>query len=142
LIYLNKPNDFRSRFTIVSCFLEYNGKVLYLKRSKNESLPGLWGLPAGKLNKGEKILAGTKREVFEETGVDVDESIEYWGKVYVQYPNYDCIFHMSRVVLAYLPEITLDENEHDEYAWVTPKESLKLNLVPDMDNCVKVFYKL
>ena len=142
MIYNSKPKDFNSKFTIVSCFIFVENEFLMLKRSINETLPKKWGLSAGKVKKNEEIIDATVREVNEETGLCVSkEKIHYWGKVYVRYPKYDCIFHMSKIILETKPSIILRANEHSEYKWVTVNEALKLDLVPDMDNCIYEFFK-
>lgn len=48
-----------------------NGKILMIKR-KNEPESGKWTIPGGAINIGEKIKDGLKREILEETGVNVD----------------------------------------------------------------------
>jgi ADP-ribose pyrophosphatase YjhB (NUDIX family) len=48
-----------------------DGKILIIKR-KNEPESGKWTIPGGVINIGEKIKDGLKREIFEETGLNVD----------------------------------------------------------------------
>jgi 8-oxo-dGTP diphosphatase len=142
MIFKTIPNKFNSKFTIVSSFIIVNDKFLLLKRSENESLPKTWGLPAGKVKQNEQIIDATVREVNEETGQKFNNyDIKYWGKVYVKYPNYDCIFHMSKIELDKIPIITLAPKEHSDYKWVTIKEALEMNLIPDMDKCIYEFFK-
>ena len=47
--------------------LKRNGKYLLVQEAKNE-FRGKWNLPAGRLNPGENVLEGAKREIFEESG--------------------------------------------------------------------------
>lgn len=50
--------------------------LLFLRRNDNEK----WTLPGGSIEEGEEPLAGAVRELFEETGLDVDDSdLEYLG---------------------------------------------------------------
>jgi len=44
-----------------------NGEFLFIKRTDN----GNWGLPAGGLEEGENIVECAKREVLEETGIEL-----------------------------------------------------------------------
>lgn len=47
-----------------------DGKVLIIKR-KTEPDAGKWSIPGGAINIGEKIIDGLKREIFEETALEV-----------------------------------------------------------------------
>jgi len=49
----------------VKAVMHRNGKVLLLKNEKG------WDLPGGHMKKDEDILSALKREVFEETGLDI-----------------------------------------------------------------------
>lgn len=46
------------------------------------------------------------------------------------------------VDLSKKPEISLNPIEHKDSKWVSPEESLKMNLIPDEDFCIKAFYKI
>ncbi len=47
------------------------GRVLLVERGK-DPLKGWWSLPGGILETGERLAEGVKREVAEETGLEVD----------------------------------------------------------------------
>jgi 8-oxo-dGTP diphosphatase len=47
------------------------GRVLLVRRD-TEPLRGEWSVPGGMLELGEKLRAGVRREVLEETGIDVE----------------------------------------------------------------------
>ena len=48
-----------------------NGKILLVERGK-EPLKGYWSIPGGIVETGEKLVEGVRREVAEETGLNVD----------------------------------------------------------------------
>lgn len=48
-----------------------NGKILLIKRA-TEPNKGLWTIPGGKIKFGEKIEDALKREMLEETGLEVE----------------------------------------------------------------------
>ncbi len=58
------------------------GSVVLIKR-RFEPLAGQWSLPGGTLELGETLPAGVAREVFEETGLDVDvgEVVEVFDRI-------------------------------------------------------------
>jgi 8-oxo-dGTP diphosphatase len=55
----------------VGALIFENGKILLVERGK-EPLKGYWSLPGGILETGEKLEEGIRREVAEETGLDVE----------------------------------------------------------------------
>ena len=55
--------------------IDEENRVLFLKRSNYVSkYAGEWDLPGGHLKEQEDMLSGLKREVFEETGLDIRDS--------------------------------------------------------------------
>ncbi len=48
-----------------------DGKILLVERGK-EPLKGYWSIPGGIVETGEKLEEGIRREVSEETGLDVE----------------------------------------------------------------------
>lgn len=65
-----KPTDLRPRAG-VSAAIFRDGQVLLGQRSK-PPLEGIWSLPGGHIEAGEKALAAIRRELLEETGVTAD----------------------------------------------------------------------
>ena len=57
----------------VAAFIkDKDGRLLLVKKSPNEKIdPGLWVVPGGKINPGEKILTGLEREVMEEVNLEI-----------------------------------------------------------------------
>lgn len=56
---------------IVGGVIEKNGKFLLVQEAK-EKCRGKWNIPAGHLEPNETIFDGTKREIREETGCNVE----------------------------------------------------------------------
>lgn len=138
MIYHHLPLKFAPRFEIVSCYLEHDGRLLLLHRHKHKSEGNKWGVPAGKIEPGENELDAIYRELREETGQTLPPaSLIYLTKVYVKYPDYHFIYHMFHARLDRKPEIILSETEHTAYKWVLPSDALKLELVRELDRCIK-----
>jgi len=80
--------------------LDTRGRLLMMKRSDN----GMWGLPGGAMELGESTEETAKRELFEETGLEVNELILFGvfsGKeLYYRYPNGDQVYIVTIVYLA------------------------------------------
>lgn len=60
-----------------------NGRVVLIRRA-NEPRKGEWSIPGGKLEVGETLREGVRRELHEETGLDVrvGDLIEAFERVY------------------------------------------------------------
>jgi 8-oxo-dGTP pyrophosphatase MutT (NUDIX family) len=143
MMLLQEPQNFDSRFDIVSCFLERDGRFLLLHRCDHKSEGDTWGAPAGKTDKGEDLLDATARELFEETGIRIPrEDLNYWGKTFVRYPGYDFVYHMSSAKCPPGSVIKINPKEHKGFRWTTPEEALAMPLIMDEDMSIKLFYKL
>jgi ADP-ribose pyrophosphatase YjhB (NUDIX family) len=96
---------------IVGCLPIYNDKILLCKRAIQPQL-GLWNLPAGFLENGEKAEDGAARETLEETNADVEIL-----KLHV-------VFSLPKVNQVYLHFLARLKND-----WFGPtRESLEVRL--------------
>ena len=66
------PKD--SKIVAKVVLFDEQGKVLFLKRSNYmKKFAGSWDLPGGHIHEGEDLIDGLKREVKEETNLDLDQ---------------------------------------------------------------------
>ena len=143
MIYKNQPKDFNKKFEIVSCFVEHDGEILLLYRQDHKPQGNTWGVPAGKVDKGEDILQSMIREIKEETGLVLPSlQLSYFTKLFVKYPDYDFVYHMYHTKLNEKQKVTVKNEEHKEYKWISPQNALNMPLILDLDACIKLFYKL
>jgi len=109
----------------------YNDKYLLLKKSESEIKTTKinkyikWDLPGGAVQFFEKNCDGLKREIYEETQLDVD-IIKPIGVYDAIKPNvhlvvitYLCICNSDQVVLS---------DEHDEYLWLSGSDIDKIDI--------------
>ena len=116
---------------------------MLLHRQESKSQGNLWGIPGGKIDKGETPLQAVIREIKEETGYDVsNQPIENLGTVYIEYNDKDHFtYHMFRTQLVDDPAaVQINFLEHKGFTWVTPQDSVKLELIQDEDACFKLIY--
>lgn len=140
MLTLKKPDNFHPKFEVVACFVQFAGKILLLLRQDHKNEPNTYGNPAGKVEQGESIDSAIQRELLEETGIH--EKAKYFDTAYVQYEDYDFIYHTYSLELEDEPVITIDPKEHKSYIWKTPEEALQENLIQDLDVCIKRFFSL
>ena len=89
-----------------------DGVLLFLRRN-NEPVKGLWWFCGGRIRKGESLEAALRREVKEETGLEIVdcELINVYSRVFPQRHDI-AIVYLCRCKKA---KITLN-NEHSEFA--------------------------
>ena len=143
MIYKERPQNFDPKFDVVSCFVDYNGKILLLHRQDHKPEGNTWGVPAGKVDDGETNLETMTREIQEETGFVLPSSqFSYFEKVYVKYSNYDFVYHIYHTKLGQRSKVAINHKEHKDFKWISPKNALKMPLIQDLDACIKLFYEL
>lgn len=144
MIHFSPPHQFNPTFTVVGVFLEHGGEFVLLLRQDHKPEGNTWCLPAGKVGTDERTEAAACREVFEETGVKVDEDqLEFIKEVYVVFPTYDFIYRTYRYQMSGdRPSIVIAPDEHKEFAWVTPPRALGMNLIQDEAPCIQFTYAL
>lgn len=115
---------------VAGCYCFCTEKVLFLKRHLNKPYGKTWGVPAGKLEKGESPRHAVIREVLEEAGIDInDDKLMEIQPLYCRIPDLDFIYHIFIKLFDDYPPILLSTEEHTEYKWVTTQEALKLPLI-------------
>lgn len=99
------------------------GNMLALRRSETDPVrPFGWDIPGGRLEEGEDLENGIKRETLEESGLALDAVTlvdavagynarkEFWVTI-----GYRAIVDAPEVILSY---------EHDKYEWISKEEFL------------------
>lgn len=72
-------NNKERPLAVVISVLIHDGKILLIKRIRGD-YSGLWGLPGGKVEKGEHLSEAAVREIREESGIDSD-FVSFFGYV-------------------------------------------------------------
>jgi mutator protein MutT len=141
MVYEQEPEDFNPKIEVAACFIRVGDQFLFLKRLSTKPQGNTWGIPGGKFDPGETGAQTVTREIREETGIDIpEESVRYFGKYYIRYPEMDYIFHMFEYQLAELPDVQFSPKEHADYDWVTLEEALQMPLIPGEEECIDMVY--
>lgn len=117
---MSRANTFRIRQQAV--IFNNEGKVLLLQYLPDSKESNKWDLVGGHLEEGENWKNGLKREILEETGLEVDDITPFrvfsYKNTYIIF--FACFTRTSFVKLS---------SEHQSSSWLFPEELNSLNLV-------------
>ena len=114
----------------VSSAVMVDGKVLLLKRPDScHSFPGMWSLVAGKIEPGETPEQAARREIAEETGLEVGEPDATTKPVHVREGKVLWRVHPFLFRLDAADPVLNDENE--AFEWVSPEDIRSRDTVTD-----------
>lgn len=116
-----------------------DGKILLMKRSdKYGDISGSWDIPGGRTEAGEEPIEGLKREVKEETGMELNQVLRPLDARTV-FKNEDKQIVRITFLCTANGDVNLSE-EHTEYNWFDLKSldvPLKDNLLEEVLNTLK-----
>lgn len=98
-------------------YAERDGKILLLKRAGG-ALSGQWFLPGGLVERGELPQDGARRELVEESGLDVEGELELVGAYPLWVYGGDCL-QLSYRGTASAGDVVVS-HEHEGARWVDP----------------------
>ncbi len=129
-IYTEAPHDFIPDVEVAANYCLFENKLLLLHRSEHCKEPHTWGVPAGKLEPGEKPLDAAVRELFEETGI-IGNKKNYLPirTLYIEKPDAHFLYHMYYLPFSTEPILQLSPREVLDAKWVTLKEVRQLPLI-------------
>jgi len=112
--------------TVTAAVIEKNGKILIAKRKSGKRLGGLWEFPGGKKEADENPKEGLRRELHEEFGIQAEIG-EFLVSHIHKYPHGTIKLLSYRVLHL---DGNIDLRDHEEVAWVEPKEFVKYEFAP------------
>jgi mutator protein MutT len=128
------------QFSVKAVVVDNEGRCLVIRRSpESNNNAGLWDLPGGKCDPGETMEVALRREVHEETGLNVRFERVVGSTQY----------EMSDRIVAYMilegeafdGDVQLS-SEHDDYQWVSRSELPTLRFPPQFQDFLKSYSQL
>ena len=107
-----------------------DGKILLTQRHPNKEWGLKWECSGGAIVKGEKKIDGARRELHEETGIEIsDDQLMYLGNTIME--EYQCIMYTYLVQLTDDVQLELQPEEVVDFKWVdiSELESMKEDIV-------------
>lgn len=117
----------------LECFVKKDGKYLMLHRSPTKRImPDVWMAPGGHREFNEGLFACAKREVCEETGLEITNiQIRAVGNSFVKDLDQEFFFHI--LVAEWTGGELVPKTADGEFVWLTPEDILKLpNLLAEL----------
>ncbi len=120
-------NPVDKMFTALKAAIVYEGKILLLQESAayaDGTNRGRWELPGGRLQPGEHFADGLRREVKEETGLDITIDRPYMlGEWWPHVRGEQWQIVATFVLCAAKNDQVILGEEHEEYVWIDPREA-------------------
>lgn len=110
--------------------------ILLLRRAGNSDNKGTWGLPGGKLKKGESFSSGARRESQEETGIRPP------GDLFDRFEDRDG--HHTFVVFLFKVKEPFEvylSKEHDKSKWAKIDDLSSFKLHPRLEKNIDRYLK-
>ena len=130
----------RPAVTVGALIFNPEGKMLLVKSHKWK---GKYVVPGGHIELGEKAEEALKREIMEETGLEIYEIMFimyqdfvfddlYWKRKHFVFLDFSCKSRSSNVRL---------NGEAQEYVWVLPEDALDMDTEPYTKNTIREYLK-
>ncbi len=117
-----------------------DGKVLIVRREPNDFLGGYYELPGGGIDKDETFYEAVKREVLEETGLEVT-AITNILKGFDYTTNKKPRVRQTNFTVSVSPGEVQLSKEHDDYKWISPDEVDGFNMTKEIKTSIEDTFK-
>lgn len=134
-------------FVATKALIERDGKILVVRESsayKDGTNAGKYDVIGGRITPGERLEDALRREVKEETGLDIEIGAPFFADESIPRPVVRG--EEWQVVKIYFPckpasdEVALSE-DHNEFLWIDPKEYRNIGLIENLYPVFEAYLK-
>jgi len=118
---------------VTAAIVEDHGRYFVTRRLKGTHLEDLWEFPGGKIEPGESLADGLRRELKEELGTDVEIGEEIFAVTH-HYPDRSVELHFLACTFLNAPVPMLGQ----EMRWVPREELRSLQFPPADEELIRV----
>jgi len=111
---------------VVGAAIVRDGLILCAQRGPEQSLPGMWEFPGGKIEPGESPEEALRREVREE----LDCSVQIEHRLNTHTEKYSFASVTLTVFLCHVTDGTPRPTEHSNLRWTSPERLDQLEWAP------------
>jgi len=120
----------------VSASIFRDGRILLVRRARAPGL-GLWSLPGGRVEFGESLEIALRREVMEETGLQIDiAGLAGWREVLPGTSGSTAHFVILSFATRWRAGEPVLNDELDDFAWVQPDSPGDRPLTPGLQDII------
>jgi 8-oxo-dGTP diphosphatase len=113
---------------VVGAVISSEDKILIVRRLPEDYMGGCWEIPSGHVEPDETLGQALKREVKEETGLNI--SIKKYFSYFDYQFNKKKIRQLNFITSCNKSKISL--SEHDAYAWISKEDIKSYFKTPDI----------
>ena len=142
---MSSPENIRQRVAAKAMIANAAGEILILREARTYqegTNHGRYHFPGGRITPGEPFFEGLRREVREETGLEIEVGqpifVGEWFPVIKGEMNH--IVAMFLACTAVQGDITLSD-EHDDYQWVAPARMKAFDVMDPEPSAVQAWQK-
>lgn len=107
--------------TVITALIKFNDEFLIVKREPSSTIhPNLWMFPGGKAEPGEDILAALKREIKEETNLDIN-NLKKISEYEYKRPNNSITLGQCFSAISNSKEVKINQ-ELEDFKWIKKEE--------------------
>ena len=130
---------------VAGALIQYEDAIVLVRRARDfhgvDAGKGLWEPPGGTVEPGEKIEEALKREVREETGIELTEEPELVAVLNYMVEDGQSAVHRFHVLYSFFvddpPRVRLDNDEHDQHVLARTRIQLEpLDMIDEIKACI------
>jgi len=122
-------------FAVGAAIINEEGKILLIKRIKDDFLGGYYEMPGGEVEADETFKKCLIREVKEETNLDT-VSILRISEGFTYIHDEKNIRQINFIIKTKDGEVELNPKEHDQIFWASLENLEKINITKKMKTCI------
>lgn len=133
------------QFIATKAFITFQDKILILRESNKYSEgtnSGRYDVPGGRLTLGEHFLEALKREVKEETGLDIEINKPFFVNEWrpkvkdeewqIVGMFFECQANSDKIILS---------QDHDSFLWINPAEYKNYQIIENLHKAFEEYIK-
>ncbi len=143
---MQKGKDYILRVAAKGLIVNDQGKFLILREAatyRDGTNVGRYHLPGGRITADEPFYDGLRREILEETGLEITPlqplCVDEWWPTIRAIPHH--VIAMFILCKVKTTKVTLSD-EHDHYQWISLTESGAYDIMPPEDKVIEAYRRL